>query len=437
MCTFLFLAVSATSAQENNANAVSTPATPTFQLLQEPANASVERQLDQSSCQAPNSSWSQIAGPESARIQQSGLGASVIISEKGLYRFELNCCSVDSGDPIQSLMSSPSLVGYGGKTTGGANATSLTRVTTLSDSGPGSLREALTAVGSRWIVFDEAIHGETIYLESNVNVHSSDFTIDGSGANITISPAKNERYPLLTLRGGNGIIHDLTIDGRGFDAAAIAIRQGKNYWIDHVTIHGNYYLNAIGIGQNSKGEDSATDVTISNYHAYDTNYAILGGGVNTPREHPPYRVTIHSSNLEAFDRNPFIKNYGTAHMFNNYIHSHRYAGIVSGMNSVVMSEGNVISARNANNPKVSVTGRTDNEQPAGTVYSVNDLYLDVASWAGQVEFHDFNPLTLPYKYKALSSTDVVEYVLEHAGAGNADNSDSRCFSIIEEFSYSG
>ena len=132
---------------------------------------SVEMQLDRSNCQAPNTSWSQVAGSKSAEIQQSQSGASVILFEKGYYQFELNCCSgASNSDPIESLMSSPSLIGYGEKTTGGAAATSLTRVTTLNDSGPGSLREALTAKGPRWIVFDESIHGGTIYLLSLIHI---------------------------------------------------------------------------------------------------------------------------------------------------------------------------------------------------------------------------------------------------------------------------
>lgn len=72
----------------------------------------------------------------------------------------------------------PGAEGYGKWTTGGRNG-KVWRVTSLADSGPGSLREALAAKGPRIVVF--AVAG-TIALESKLDIRNGDLTIEGQTA---------------------------------------------------------------------------------------------------------------------------------------------------------------------------------------------------------------------------------------------------------------
>src|SRR5262245_51242247 len=97
----------------------------------------------------------------------------------------------------------PGYQGFGAKTKGGEGGTTVT-VTTLADSGPGSLRDAL-AGGNRRIVFKV---GGTIKLASPLHVKPN-VTIDGSTA-----PA-----PGITLAGqALGIVdtHDVIVNNLRF-----------------------------------------------------------------------------------------------------------------------------------------------------------------------------------------------------------------------------
>ena len=214
------------------------------------------------------------------------------------------------------------------------------------------------------------------------------------------------------------------------------IREGDHYWVDHVTVTGNKSNDGITIGQGSKGDSSSSEVTISNYKTYNTTYAVLGGGENEIVNYPPYRVTIHSSSLGASDRNPKIKNFGTAHVFNNHIHSFQFSGITAGANSQVLSENNVFSAENANNPDSTVIGHTKNGGVSGVTYSNNDLYLDSAGWRGDVRFGSQESFPIPYTYTLKDVNEVVRDVLANAGAEgvNYENSAS-CQTYTQSYTH--
>lgn len=123
--------------------------------------------------------------------------------------------------------------GFGSTTPGGAQG-NVVHVTSLADSGPGSLRTAL-AQGNRTVVFDV---GGTIVLAGMVKVKGPFITIAGSTA-----PA-----PGLTLVNAGLLIsgadnaHDIIIQGlrvRNSIADGITIRDGAyNIVIDHVSIQG-------------------------------------------------------------------------------------------------------------------------------------------------------------------------------------------------------
>src|SRR5687767_3683537 len=95
--------------------------------------------------------------------------------------------------------------GFGASTLGGSGKATY-RVTSLADSGAGTLRDAL-AQGNRTIVFDVA---GTISVRSSLFVRGGYVTIDGSTApapGITLAHTGLDA-PILAIRGDNGA-HDV------------------------------------------------------------------------------------------------------------------------------------------------------------------------------------------------------------------------------------
>lgn len=123
--------------------------------------------------------------------------------------------------------------GFGTTTPGGAQG-ALVHVTTLADSGPGSLREALSR-GNRTVVFDV---GGNIALSGQISVKGAFVTIDG----FTAPP------PGITLVNaglritGDAAAHDVIVRGirvRNAIGDGITIRDNTyNIVIDHVSIQG-------------------------------------------------------------------------------------------------------------------------------------------------------------------------------------------------------
>jgi hypothetical protein len=123
--------------------------------------------------------------------------------------------------------------GFGATTPGGAGG-AIVRVTTLDDSGPGSLREAI-AGGNRTVVFDVA---GSIVLAEHLFVGGAFVTIDGFSApppGITLVGRG------LVIRGINGA-HDVIVRGlrvRDSIADNIQVAYGAyNVVISHVSSHG-------------------------------------------------------------------------------------------------------------------------------------------------------------------------------------------------------
>jgi pectate lyase len=142
-------------------------------------------------------------------------------------------------------------------------------------------------------------------------------------------------------------------------------------------------------------------------------------------------MTIHSSILSARDRNPRIKNHGVAHIFNNFIHSFKYSGASAGANSIVYSQNNVFSAQNANNPRMSLSGITNNGGTVGRVFSSGDIFLDRSSHHGDVRLNSASSIRLPYRYSLKPASRVRSYVQANAGAAKAGNSGSDSDNDVE------
>ena len=184
----------------------------------------------------------------------------------------------------------PPYEGFGASTPGGS-AGSVVHVTTLAESGPGSLREAV-AQGNRTIVFDV---GGTIQLTSAVFVTGAFITIDGFSAP---PPGITLQGGALVIRGNQGA-HDVIVRGirvRDAPLDGIQIALGAyNVVIDHVSISG------AGDG-NLDITDSAHDITVS--------WSILAAPASDKNMLIKYnasRISLHHNLFtESSQRNPTV-----------------------------------------------------------------------------------------------------------------------------------
>ena len=156
-------------------------------------------------------------------------------------------------------------------------------VTSSSDSGDGSLRQALDdiAIGGT-ISFDPALAGSTIQLTSGPLVPVSDVTIDASAApGISIDGGAADRV-LIVDAGLTVNLSELTVtNGYGFQLAGCVLNNGS-LTLDHVTVTGclmttdggDFWQGGGGIYNGAGSSLSLFDSTVSN-----NNSGWAGGGV--------------------------------------------------------------------------------------------------------------------------------------------------------------
>ncbi len=230
--------------------------------------------------------------------------------------------------------------GFGANTPGGAGGRQVV-VTTLADSGPGSLREAVEASGPRVITFRVA--GE-IHLERTLAIRQPFITIDASTA-----PA-----PGITLRDNSVFIntHDVIIrymrsrpgdkgKTRLADVHAFSLAHASNVLFDHCSAFW-------GIDENI-GMYQCRDITVSwcilaealfhNKHEKGPHsMGILVGGDQTDR------VTIHHCLFASNNqRNPRLQN-GVMDVRNNVFYNPGSAGGYFSGNTRVNFVGNLYVA---------------------------------------------------------------------------------------------
>ncbi len=281
------------------------------------------------------------------------------------------------------------VVGFGKNTTGGKGGT-LCRVTSLNDSGAGSLRFCMESDKTLWIIFD--VSG-VISLKTEILVKSNK-TIDGRGQNITITNRGFE-FGSWTKRPNivsNVIIHNITMRDSEGNGMIMLTEDSSNIWIDHVTF-GNAIDERLYIGSN--GSDGGYrgmpphGITVSWIHcsAERLSTPTQGGRgqhcllISDPSlpEDVGITVTLHHNFYDrTWVRHPYAR-HATIHAFNNYYNKvHLGAQLCTG--AKFYSENEIFDwgkSQGLYNPMV-VVGQCGAEAPAAHVKVVNPFLLEGA-----------------------------------------------------------
>lgn len=158
-------------------------------------------------------------------------------------------------------------VGHGKNTTGG-RAQSVYQVTSLANSGPGTLREAVSA-SNRYIIFRVA---GTITLTSDLDINGSNITIAGETApgdgiavygDETIVYGQNVIIRHIRFRGGDTLMGGLDPEDTFRIQCVGCSGSFANYMMDHISVSWAKDEN-IAIERSKLGTNAITNITISN-----------------------------------------------------------------------------------------------------------------------------------------------------------------------------
>ena len=216
--------------------------------------------------------------------------------------------------------------GFGAAVTGGAAGSDYT-ITTLADSGAGSLRDALST-GSRNITVDSSLTG-TVTLLTALDVTVDDWTLDLDGR-VTVT---GER---IRCQGAdNWIIRNGKFQTATGDSLAVQnVSAGGNlsFVVTQCEFEGPNGDGGIDITQNYGATISGT-ICYSKFHKMDKTVLIDGNGSN---EGGTYNVSIHHCLFEDnLSRQPLFQN-GQCHIFQCYYY--RY-GTHDGNQAAATSRG--------------------------------------------------------------------------------------------------
>jgi hypothetical protein len=229
--------------------------------------------------------------------------------------------SSPSPTPSGSACANPSggYEGFGRNTTGGAGKP-VYRVTNLSDSGTGSLRDALSQ-GNRCVLFDVA---GTISLGSDLLVKGANVTIDGFSAP---SPGITLKNRTLIMQGASGAGNVVVrgIRHRGASNDALRVYGASNIVIDHVSISG---FGDGGLDITERSRDVSVQWSIFGSGASSLNASLI--------KYETSRVSVHHNlYINNNDRHPHCGRSDTASsqmseivcdVRNNVIWNYRYYG---------------------------------------------------------------------------------------------------------------
>lgn len=281
-------------------------------------------------------------------------------------------------------------------------------VTSLDDSGLGSLREALESAEAYWITF--SVEGE-IELLKPIRAKSNK-TVDGRDVEIVL-----KGYGIQIYDATDVIVASIAIvDGAPDSTDAIEIVRSNEVWIDHVTL-ANFGDGLIDI-KYAPGREM--NVTVSN-SLFDEHNKVSLVGLHKPEAPDDSNISVTYANnyftASTAQRHPRVAQ-AYAHLVNNVIEWNQY-GVASYDKARVYSEGNWYVAPEGNN-KTAIDythGGTVGEYliPDGYVKSVNDVFENGSTIATNKKQRVSKPR---YKYQTLEMNDANKaIIIAQAGSG--------------------
>jgi len=228
--------------------------------------------------------------------------------------------------------------------TGGKGGTSIV-VTNTNASGTGSLSAAIAVNSPRIITFTPGLTG-TIKWELVNYIQYDNITIDGAGADITISGMSLSVQTAQAKPVNNVIIKNLTFKGTYNDRNAIAIEYSSTrVWVDHCTFIDNSRGEYTGQGFAVWGRGQTigfTGITCSwcKFSTPNIKGAIVGESPDSVN--CQMRVSFHHNWFDGTaSRNPRVHGTGVlVHAWNNYIANWVEVGCAISSGSDFLSEGN-------------------------------------------------------------------------------------------------
>ncbi|TYI62535.1 hypothetical protein E1A91_D10G250900v1 [Gossypium mustelinum] len=255
--------------------------------------------------------------------------------------------------------------GFGRFAVGGLHGPLVT-VTTLSDDGPGSLRDACRNPGPGWIVFK--VSG-TIRLSTYLSVGSHK-TIDGRGERVKLT-GKGLRLKECE----NVIVCNMEFEGgRGHDVDGIQVKpNSKHIWIDRCSFK-DYDDGLIDITRGS------TDITVSRCYFTQHDKTMLIGADPTHVGDRCIRVTIHHCFFDGTrQRQPRLR-FGKVHLYNNYTRNWDIYAVCASVEAQIYSQCNIYEAGKKKKTFEFYTEKAGDREEAssGVIRSEGDLFLNGA-----------------------------------------------------------
>lgn len=369
-----------------------------------------------------------------------------------LFRLLVGICCTFSGSSIAQTII-PENIAFGYPTKGGLNG-ALIRVTTLDASGPGSLREAIETKGPRIVVFEV---GGVINLDKGeLDIREPFLTIAGQTAP---SPG------ITIIEGGFWInTHDIVIQhlrvrpgdagepkksGWACDGLTTSGGNAYNIIVDHCSFTWAVDENLSASGRRTEGPDSTSHrITFSNNiiaEGLDDSSHKKGPHSKGGLIHDFCRDIAIVGNLYAHNmaRNPYFKAFSTGVIVNNLIYNPGRSAIQL---SYVLKEWEN-SRYEPENSSVSIVGNVlykgiDSDPSLALVMNKGDAFMEdnlayesngtpAPLTAGKIVLLHEKPVW-PAGFEPLSSTEVLDYIVNHVGARpkERDAVDER---IIQDF----
>jgi VCBS repeat-containing protein len=275
-------------------------------------------------------------------------------------------------------------IGFGSAATGGSASCV---VTSLADSGEGSLRQCAEAGGHN-VTF--AVSG-TIDLLDDVDVESNT-TINGLGQDVTVVGM------LDVKRVHNVIIRHLTITGS--DRDAIRVIGSHTLWFDHLEL----YNSVDGLIDITKGSTDAT-ISWSHFHSHDKMVLINPD----KRSGVTARVTLHHNWFDNGGRRYPSAESSDIHGFNNFYDGWSNYGVSITEGARFVSENNVYRASSNERGLITqVPGEALGEAVSSGDIVQGDVVLELRG----------SGFTPSYSYSLDPTGDVISIVTAGVGPNN-------------------